>query len=279
MKKTIKSFDDTIINYDIRRFRNKKEFLIFVHGVGANLTVWKGIRAYFNKLKISTLAIDLRGHGKSSKPKFLEDYKLKKFAEDIKEIIKKERIKNPIMIGHSLGGMVTLTFHELYPELSKEYIIIGSTYKAPRKLRVILKKLEKLVNFLNKKFRKIFPKRTKKYGKRKKILNKLGDGNIIRVFFGVIKTSFKSWLFTLENINDFEAENILKTIKKPVLILSGGKDNIINVRNSKRLHELIKGSKLKIFPKGNHILPLTNPKEISNEIYNFIISLNKEIKL
>jgi len=270
MQKRIDSFDGTSINYDIHRIRNSKEFLIFIHGVGGDLTRWKKIRSFFHKLKISTLAIDLRGHGKSDKPKFLEDYKLKKFAQDIREIIKKERIKNPILVGHSLGGMITLTFQDLYPELAKKYIIIGSCYKTPRKLKKIFKKIEYPITLLNKKFRTTFPKRRKTYNSNKKILKKLEKNNILRIIIDVLKTSFKSWLFTLENINHFEGENILKTITKPVLILSGGKDSIINVKNSRRLHELIKGSKLKIFPKGEHILPLTNPKEVSDEIYNFI---------
>jgi pimeloyl-ACP methyl ester carboxylesterase len=269
MQKHIQSFDKTSIKYDIQREKNNDNFLVFVHGVGSNLGAWRNIRAFFHEMGIPTLAVDLRGHGKSDKPKFLEDYNLKNFARDVKEIIEKEKIANPIIIGHSLGGMVTLTFHGLYPNFAKKYVIISSSYKTPKKLRFLIKKFSSLVNFLNKKLELVNPPRIGSYGAMNPFfINK--DVHFGRIFRDMIRTSLKSWLFTLENINQFNEESILKTITKPVLILSGGKDNIIHVGNSRRLHHRIKGSKLKIFPKENHILILTNPKLISKEIYSFV---------
>jgi len=269
MKKRIKSFDGTNITYDIYYGKNKKNFLIFVHGVGSNLESWKEIRLFFHKLGIPTIALDLRGHGKSDRPKSLENYDLKNFARDIKEIMNKEHISNPILIGHSMGGMVVLTFHELYPNLAKEYIIISSSYKTPKKLRKIFKKIASLIVFLNKKLTSINPPSIAEYGPRNPFFSH-NDVHIGRIFRDMKKTSFKSWLFSLENINKFNETGILKTILKPVLILSGGKDNIIEVANSKKLHKLIKKSELKIFPDKNHIIILTNPKEVSEEILSFI---------
>ena len=270
MQKKIKSFDKCKINYDICREKGKNNFLIFIHGTGVNLTVWKMIRLFFHKLGIPTIAIDLRGHGKSGRPKFLEEYSLTNFAKDVKEVITKEKISNPTLIGHSLGGMVALTFHKLYPNLSKKYVIISSSYKTPKKLKFVIKKFSSLINFLNKKLELINPPQMISYGRSNPFFNNSDDFNLGVIFQNIVKTSFKSWLFTLENINRFDEEIILKTIKKPVLILSGGKDNVVNVGNSKRLHHFIKGSKLKIFSKRNHGIIFSNPKEISKEIYSFI---------
>jgi pimeloyl-ACP methyl ester carboxylesterase len=269
MRKKIKSFDGTEINYNISYGENKKDFLIFIHGVGSNLEIWKEIRLFFHKLKIPTIAIDLRGHGKSDRPKSLENYNLQNFAKDIKEIIKKEHISNPVLIGHSMGGMVVLTFHKLYPNLSKKYIIISSSYKTPGKLRIIFKKLSKLIIFLNKKLESVNPPSIADYGPRNPFFSNR-DIHLGRIFRDMKKTSFKSWLFSLENINQFNELGVLHTILQPVLILSGGKDNIIEVANSKKLHKLIEKSELKIFPERNHIILLTNPKEVSEEIYEFI---------
>jgi pimeloyl-ACP methyl ester carboxylesterase len=269
MHKKITSFDGTCINYDICREKNKNNFLVFIHGVGSNLKAWKKIRLFFHELKIPTIAIDLRGHGKSSKPKILEDYDLKNFARDIKEVLKEEHISDPIIIGHSMGGMVTLTFQGLYPNFAKKYIIISSSYKTPRKLRFILKKFSSLINFLNKKLELVNPPITERYGNNNPFFSPK-DIHLGRIFNDMRKTSFKSWLFSLENINRFNEAGILKTIKKPVLILSGGEDNIISVNNSRRLHKLIEKSELKVFPKENHIMIFTNPKRISEEILSFI---------
>jgi pimeloyl-ACP methyl ester carboxylesterase len=269
MQKRIKSFDGTNIIYEVSYGENKKDFLIFVHGVGSNLKIWKKIRLYFHKLKIPTIAIDLRGHGKSGRPKSLEDYNLQNFARDIKEIIKKEHISNPVLIGHSMGGMVVLEFQKLYPNLAKKYIIISSSYKTPKKLRTIFNKISSLIIFLNKKLESINPPSIGNYGPMNPFFSNK-DVHFGRIFRDMKKTSFKSWLFSLENINQFNEFGILHTILQPVLILSGGKDNIIDVANSKKLHRFIEKSELKIFPNKNHLIILTNPKEVSEEIYSFI---------
>ena len=53
---------------------------------------WRNERVFLHKKGISTIAVDLRGHGKSGRPKLLGDYNIEKFAGDIHSIIKKEKI-------------------------------------------------------------------------------------------------------------------------------------------------------------------------------------------
>ena len=278
MQKRIKSFDGTRINYDISRIRGNDNFLIFLHGAGANLTTWRDIRAFFHRIGVPTIAIDLRGHGKSDRPALLEEYNLENFAKDIYEIIKEEKVKGAILIGHSLGGMVAITFHKLYPKLSKSYIIISSSYKAPRLLKTIFKRFSFLVNFLNKFLKKIKLSGTKFSHLNEKIFKKTKDRNIFRIGWDMIKTSLKSWLFTFENITQFDGMDILKHIKKPVLILEGKEDTIINTEQAKRLHKMIKDSILKIIPKASHMIILTNPALLEKEIYDFIKHIHGFVK-
>ena len=254
MQGSVKSFDGININYDIRREKNKNNFLVFLHGTGDSLKMWKKIRLFFHKAGIPTLAIDLRGHGKSGKPKLVENYNLKHFAKDVKAVLKKEHIFHPIIVGYSLGGMVTLTFHRLYPKLSKSYVIISSAYKPPKILTDVIKKFSGLIHFLNEKLGGAIPRKGAKGG------------------------FFKSLLFTLEGIASFNEKGIIKGITKPVLILSGGKDIILNVSNSKKISKMVKNSKLKIFPKENHIIIPLIPDKISNEIYSFIKETNIPIR-
>src|SRR3989338_4944959 len=134
MQKKIISFDHVGINYSIERISGF--FLVFVHGIGGDLNVWKKKRKFFHKKGFSTLAIDLRGRGLSDKPDFIESYGLECSAKDIQGILKKEKITRFILIGHSFGGMVTIKFYELFPTLSKAYILIDTAPKATRSLKM-----------------------------------------------------------------------------------------------------------------------------------------------
>ncbi len=56
------------INYKIHKNKNDL-YLVFLHGLGGNLYAWNEIRTIMHKKNYSTLAIDLRGHGESFRPK------------------------------------------------------------------------------------------------------------------------------------------------------------------------------------------------------------------
>ena len=88
-QKSIQSFDNTKITYFYTKNPQAKDTLLFIHGWPHNHTVWNKEVKWFTKKEYSTLAVDLRGHGKSNRPEKKSDYTLRKFAKDIHLIIKK----------------------------------------------------------------------------------------------------------------------------------------------------------------------------------------------
>ncbi len=92
---------------------------MLVHGFGEDSNVWKN-QVEFLKDKVQLIVPDLPGSGKSAicNLKSEIDYKwtMDKFAEVLASILDEEGITQCIMIGHSMGGYITLAFAEKYPE-------------------------------------------------------------------------------------------------------------------------------------------------------------------
>ena len=271
------------INYDISRVKACDSYLIFVHGAGGDLTAWKKERVFFHRKGISTIALDLRGHGKSEKPSFPADYNLKNFAKDVHCVLNKEKVINFILVGHCFGGVVTIMFHKLFPKLARSYILIDTTYKAPNRLRSFLKHHPFCIHLLNHILinkglhKKHLHKKHFSHANYKKFVG-TEDLNFLRIYSDIIHTSFKSWIFTYEKLANFNGTKILKGIKKRVLIIEGEKDSIFDVLKAKKIHNLIKNSKLEIIPNANHIIVLNNPKILEKNIYQFINSIKGFIK-
>lgn len=272
MQKKIKSFDNVRINYSIKRLSGF--FLVFIHGAGGDLNAWKKQRHFFHKKGFSTLAVDLRGHGLSDRPNSYKSYRLECFARDIRQILKKEKIKEFIIVGHCFGGMVTIVFHKLFPKLPKAYILIATTYKAPRSLRIFKhsKVLMNLLCYLPK--NKLFRKKQFSHVNFDKFVGS-GDWNLRRIYSDITHTSLKSWLFTYQNIAQFDGVKTLKSIDKPVLILEGEKDTIFPPKIAKEIHQLIRTSKIDIIPNANHILVLNNARRLQHEILSYIETIEK----
>lgn len=122
--------------------------IILSHGWGPNSTVW-----YYAKRQLSDrfriIVWDMPGLGKSTRPKN-NDYSLEKYARDLEAVVAIAGDKPVILLGHSMGGMIGLTFCRLFPEhLGRKVaglILVDTTYTNPVKTCIgsnLLRKLQK----------------------------------------------------------------------------------------------------------------------------------------
>jgi 3-oxoadipate enol-lactonase len=100
------------------------ETIVFLHGFCGSMEYWDKVTPKLSR-DYHVIVIDLRGHGNSSTsdvPFTIDD-----MAKDIKEVLESLQVGQFYLIGHSLGGYVTLSLVEHYPEKMKGYALIHST--------------------------------------------------------------------------------------------------------------------------------------------------------
>src|SRR4051812_47927267 len=105
-RETIKRPDGSTINVEYYGKQDGQP-IIFVHGLNANIKNWYYQRKYFEK-DYRLIMMDLAGMGKSTRPSN-KDFSLDKMAADLQAVIEHTGAKNPILWGHSMGGMTILT--------------------------------------------------------------------------------------------------------------------------------------------------------------------------
>ncbi len=73
-------------------------------------------------------AIDLRGHGDSQ---WMEPpaYTYPLYASDLAEVVEKLALREVILIGHSMGGMVSILFTAAHPERVRALIVVDSSMR------------------------------------------------------------------------------------------------------------------------------------------------------
>jgi pimeloyl-ACP methyl ester carboxylesterase len=144
---TIKRPDGSSINVEYYG-REDGQPIIFVHGLNSNSKNWYYQRKHFEK-DYRVILMDLPGMGKSTLPAN-KDFSLTKLAADLQAVIEYTEAKNPILWGHSLGGMTILTFlaknRDANRPLVKAAILQHTTYTNPvrtilfRELMTVLQK-------------------------------------------------------------------------------------------------------------------------------------------
>ncbi len=85
--------------------------VLFVHGSMHGAWCWKNFMGYFSQQEIFCKALSLRGHGNSEGGRQLHRWQLSDYVEDVHNTINTFD-RPPVIVGHSLGGMVVQKYME-----------------------------------------------------------------------------------------------------------------------------------------------------------------------
>ncbi len=97
--------------------------VVLIHGFAEDGEIWNN-QIEFLKDGFILIIPDLPGTGKSE---LIEDMSIEGMADLIKAIIVEENISQSIIIGHSMGGYITLAIAEKYPELISAFGLCHSS--------------------------------------------------------------------------------------------------------------------------------------------------------
>ena len=106
--------------------------LLLVHGWTCDHSHMAPQLAHFQDSH-RVIAVDLRGHGQSDKPE--QDYTMTGFAEDLAWLCGELDVEKPVVIGHSMGGVIALTLASQFPDLASAIVTLDSPIVLPRALK------------------------------------------------------------------------------------------------------------------------------------------------
>lgn len=102
--------------------------LVVLHGAFADHQVWaEQLRPLSDEYRV--IPYDLRGHGKTGESD-RDAYIVKMYADELAAFVDALGLERPVVLGHSLGGMVGYAFAEEYPDKLSALITVGA--KTPK---------------------------------------------------------------------------------------------------------------------------------------------------
>ena len=232
------------INY-IRYGDINKQSVVLLHGWGQNIEMMKPVGD--SLIDNDVIIIDLPGHGKSEEPK--EVWDLKEFVNMIHELLTSLNVKDPILIGHSFGGKLSLLYASMYPV--KKLILFGSPFKVkknPNSLKV--KALKKI---------KTLPGLNKLAETMKKHMGSTDYRNASPMMRNIL----------VKHVNTDITEDI-KKITCPAIIIWGTNDAAVPIADAYELETLIKDSAVIPYEGCTHYAYLERLGQTNSIIKNFI---------
>lgn len=102
--------------------------LVFVHGGGAHAHWWTHVAARYAK-SYRVAALDLSGHGDSGRR---EQYSLEGWTNEVMAVAEDAGMEGePVLVGHSMGGFVTIATAALHPDRLAGVVVCDSPVSEP----------------------------------------------------------------------------------------------------------------------------------------------------
>ena len=99
--------------------------VVFVHGAGLDHSWWGLQSRYFGYHGWNVLAVDLPGHGRTEGPPLAT---IGEMADWIFRALDAHKIRKAILVGHSMGSLVTLEAAAREPDRTERIALLGAGY-------------------------------------------------------------------------------------------------------------------------------------------------------
>ena len=251
------------INYELEG--NKKITLVFIHGLGLNLKMWKFQIPYFED-KYRILAYDLYGHGASQTSK--QAPSLDGFTEQLNLLVDNLKLSQIVLIGFSLGGMIARHFALSHPKKIQGLIILNSAHR----------RTESAQTAIYGRYKKILesgPKSTvedaiKRWFTPDFITNNKDKTNQVRSWILANKREVyaKNYLVLVNEVN--KVVDTTNKISCPTLVLTSDEDFGNGPEMAKAIASEIKDAQLKVLGGLRHMALFEEPELVNQAIKKFL---------
>ena len=236
--------------------------VVLLHGFLENSTMWKDVIPSLSK-RNRVIAIDLLGHGKTDCLGYVHSMEV--FATSVQAVLQHLKIRKYILVGHSLGGYISLEISKTNSNQIKGLCLVNSTSnedsKDRKNLRIRANKMiqNNFTNMVRMSFSNLFtPESKAKY--------KVAYEKALQL---ALQISLQGYMAAQEGMklrpNRFE---IFKNLRCKKLIIIGKKDTLIN---KDQLILDIKETDIDFvaFSEG-HMSYIENTKELTYKLMRFI---------
>ena len=201
--------------------------VVLIHGFAEDGTIWNEQIDYLKK-DFLLIIPDIPGSGGSSV--ISSQSTIDQYADCMKALLEAERITACSVIGHSMGGYITLAFAEKYPTYLKSFGLFHSTAypdseekKSARRKSIEIIRQYGAYPFLQQSIPNLFSDNYKKQ-------NQKTVATLIERYAGLDPKSLISYYEAM--IQRPDRISVLKEFKKPILFIIGEQDKAVALEQS-----------------------------------------------
>ena len=255
--------DQGIVHYEVY---GRGRPVILLHGWLGSWGLWQETMAYLGAF-YRTYALDFWGFGESGKKR--ETYAVSDFVSLVNQFMDQLGIVHAPLVGHSMGGTVSLSVAIQYPDRVSKVVVVGSPMVGSSLAPLLKVSGYRPIAFLL--FNMMGPFRAwMKYYYSRQICSDprfpdMMDRDLSR-------TTVESFLRSIASLRRTDLTPMLPQIKVPAMGMFGDKDVIVDPKQWQPMKTGISHAMIERFPNAGHFPMLEEPTEFSKKLKKFLDS-------
>lgn len=253
--------------------------VLLVHGIGSSVDTWGDVPARLSAQGIRVVALDLPGHGESSKGP--GDYSLGSLASTLRDLLDALAIDRVHLVGHSLGGGVSMQFAYQFPDRMASIVLESSgglgeeTFTGLRAASLPGSELvlKWTINRRTLKGATWLGERLARIGLTPHALSPRALETVSWLSEGERRTAFLATLRSVvspsgQRVSALDKLHLLDGTR--VLIVWGDKDPMIPLEHGRHAHAVLEGSRFVVFPGASHEPHLHDPDRFAELLVDHV---------
>ncbi len=214
------------------------------------------------------LAIDLIGHGESEKP--LKPVPAKQHVDIIRDVVYQRCFTKPVIIGHSVGGLLGIVYASKYPDELEKLILVDIAPRTSTEGNIRRRTPPPKPFKSEKKARAYFKRRFRKFTNEaresafKYMLERASDGTIR------FKAKRESLEIGSEDGQPIDMWSLVRGIRVPVLLIKGGDSPTVTHERIEKMSEIIEDFTFVEVPGATHMVPQDAPEDFEEIVREFM---------
>ncbi len=235
--------------------------LLILHGLFGSSKNWATAAQHLADVA-RVFALDLRNHGDSA---HAASHSLEDLVEDVEEFSAHRQLSRPILLGHSMGGLVAMAHALKYPHSTRAVVVVDI---APRKYEPHHQQEFAALNL-----------DVSKYNTREEVdaamAGLLPDENTRRFLMMNLEKTEPGYRWKL-NVPVLEKSQYIAEFKGsgqypgPALFVVGGKSNYVQAADHETIREFFPGAVVETIPGADHWLHFTSADAFLSIVKNFV---------
>lgn len=219
------------------------EPLVMVHGLSESTRLWyRNLPALAANYRV--YLVDLPGFG--TMRKFRQHFKLRETGAWLDAWMQAVGLKNAYLVGHSMGGYVSMALAVTRPERVKRLVLVDSVGVSAGL------PVERLVPLALRAIRRSIP------------------ALWFCIGYDYLRAGPAMVLNAARQIVELDASPVVASVRAPTLLIWGENDDLMPFSLGRQLHERVMGARLFVIRGANHFCMYERPREFNQALFTFL---------